>query len=59
MDYRALNKVTREVVFPLPLIEDCMDALDGNCWFSMLDANSAYWQIPLDEDAWKKISFHH
>ena len=54
VDYRALNKVKREVVFPLPLIEDCVDALDGNCWFSMLDANSAYWQIPLDEDAWKK-----
>ena len=42
VDYRALNKVTRKDVFPLPLIEDCMDALEGNCWFSKLDANSAY-----------------
>ena len=57
VDYRALNKVTRKDVFPLPLIEDCMDALEGNCWFSKLDANSAYWQIPLDEDARKKSAF--
>ena len=33
IDYRKLNKVTKKDVFPLPLIEDCMDALQGNVWF--------------------------
>ena len=57
VDYRALNKVTKKDVFPLPLIEDCMDALEDNCWFSKLDSNSAYWQIELDPDSRKKSAF--
>ena len=57
IDYRKLNKVTKKDVFPLPLIEDCMDALQGNVWFSKLDANSAYWQIPLESSAREKTAF--
>lgn len=47
VDYRALNKVTVKDTYPLPLIEECMDTLAGNRWFSKLDANAAYWQIKL------------
>ena len=57
INYRRLNKVTKKDVFPLPLIEDCMDALQGNVWFSKLDANSAYWQIPLESSAREKTAF--
>lgn len=42
IDYRALNEVTVKDVFPLPLIDDCLDTLSGSIWFSKLDANSAY-----------------
>jgi hypothetical protein len=45
IDYRALNNVTVKDTFPLPLIDDCLDTLAGNIWFSKLDANSAYWQV--------------
>ena len=34
-----------------------MDALQGNVWFSKLDANSAYWQIPLESSAREKTAF--
>ena len=44
IDYRAVNAATVKDVFPLPLVEECLDTLAGNCWFSKLDANSAYWQ---------------
>ena len=47
IDYRGLNKVTVKDVFPLPLVDDCLDTLAGNVWFSRLDANSAYWQINI------------
>lgn len=47
IDYRALNTVTTKDVFPLPLIEECLDALQDNVWFSKLDANAAYWQVPI------------
>ncbi|GFO16517.1 Pol polyprotein [Plakobranchus ocellatus] len=57
VDYRALNKITRKDVFPLPRIEDCVDALDGNLMFSKLDANSAYWQVRLDEESKPKTAF--
>ena len=38
MDYRALNNVTIKDTYPLPLIEECLDTLAGNHWFSKLDA---------------------
>ena len=57
IDFRKLNSITKKDVFPLPLIEDCMDALQGNVWFSKLDANSAYWQIPLESSAREKTAF--
>ena len=54
VDYRALNKVTKKDVFPLPLVEECMDTLSGNIWFSKLDATWGYWQIKVkDEDRCK------
>ncbi|GFN98331.1 Pol polyprotein [Plakobranchus ocellatus] len=57
VDYRALNNITRKDVFPLPRIEECVDALDGNLWFPKLDANSAYWQVRLDDASRPKTSF--
>ena len=57
VDYRALNSVTTKDVFPLPLVDDCLDTLAGNKWFSKLDANSAYWQIPISEPDCKKTAF--
>ena len=45
IDYRALNDRTIKGTFLLRIIEDCLDTLAGNVWFSKLDANSAYWQV--------------
>ena len=55
VDYRALTAITRKDVYPLPRIEDCVDTLEGNIWFSKLDANSAYWQVQMDESSRLKI----
>ena len=57
IDYRALNDVTVKDTFPLPLVEDCLDTLAGNIWFSKLDANSAYWQVQVKEEDRKKTAF--
>ena len=57
MDYRTLNKVTIKDTYPLPLIEECLDTLAGNQWFSKLDANAAYWQIKIRSDDCKKTAF--
>ena len=57
IDYGALNEVTIKDTFPLPIIEDCLDTLAGNVWFSKLDANSAYWQVLVNPEERKKTTF--
>ena len=57
LDFRALNDVTKKDLYPLPNMSECMDALDGNVWFSKLDCNSAFWQIPMAEESKKYTSF--
>ena len=57
IDYRKLNQVTVKDVFPLPLMEECLDSLAGNSWYSKLDANSAYYQIKIKPSDRKKTAF--
>ncbi|XP_048246357.1 uncharacterized protein LOC125377354 [Haliotis rufescens] len=57
VDYRSLNSVCSKDVFPLPLIDECLDTLADSQWFSKLDANSAYWQIKIKEEDRKKTAF--
>ncbi|KAK6181975.1 hypothetical protein SNE40_009750 [Patella caerulea] len=54
IDDRKLNAVTVKDLFPLPIVTECIEAIGGNKWFSKLDANSAYWQIPLKKEDRKK-----
>ena len=57
VDYRELNKVTEKDSFPLPIVEDCIDTLAGNKYFSKLDANSEYWQVRIRKEDQKKTAF--
>ena len=57
VDYRRLNSVTRKDAYPLPRIDDSLDALTGSAYFSTLDLLSGYWQVPLDADAQEKAAF--
>ena len=43
--------------YPLPLIEECIDSLADMQWFSTLDMNSGYWQIPVAEQDKEKTAF--
>ena len=44
MDFRALNKKTRPDRHPIPRIQETLDNLGGNAWFSVLDQGKAYHQ---------------
>jgi hypothetical protein len=57
VDYRALNALTTNDVFPLPLVDECLDTLAGNVWYSKLDANSAYWQVKIKPEDCSKTAF--
>jgi len=42
-DYRKLNSVTIQDAYPLPRIDESLDALAGSKYFSTLDLLSGYW----------------
>ena len=51
LDPRYLNKAIKREHFQLPTIEDITTRMENAIWFSTLDANRGYWQIPLDEES--------
>lgn len=57
VDYRLLNSKTRKDAFPLPRIEETLDALSGVRWFSTLDLASGYNQVPVSEQDRPKTAF--
>jgi len=57
VDYRSLNLRTRKDSFPIPLIEECLDALAETMFFSTLDMASGYWQIVIDPEDRHKTAF--
>lgn len=57
VDYRRLNDVTKKNSYPLPRIDDILDQLAGNVWFTTLDLKSGYWQVRLSSAAKEKAAF--
>ena len=57
VDYRRLNELTVRDLYPLPRIEDCLDSLGEAAFFTTLDYNSGYWQIPVAEEDRAKTAF--
>ena len=57
IDYRALNKVTRKFVWPMPKVEDIFLQLNGAKYFSTLDLTAGYHHIGLTTDSIPKTAF--
>ena len=57
IDYRALNKVTRKFVWPMPKVEDIFSQLNGAKYFSTLDLRAGYHHIGLTTDLIPKTAF--
>ena len=56
-DFRLLNAKTVKDAHALPRINESMDALHGSKWFSCLDLQSAYAQVPMHPDDQYKTAF--
>ncbi|GKT22461.1 Transposon Tf2-9 polyprotein [Aduncisulcus paluster] len=49
VDFRELNKITLPLQYPLPRIRDLLDVLTGVKYFALLDLQSGFHQIKVDE----------
>lgn len=57
VNYSALNAKTVKDGYPLPHIEEVLNALAGAKYFSTLDAATGFWQIAMAEDSIEKTGF--
>ena len=48
VDFRRLNESVLRETHPLPKVDNTLAQLAGATVFSKIDANSGFWQIPLD-----------
>ena len=57
VDFRKLNKITKTMSYPLPLIDDILAQLDKSKYFTTLDLKSGYWQVAMDPSDQEKTAF--
>ncbi|VDL83076.1 unnamed protein product [Nippostrongylus brasiliensis] len=57
LDFRPLNEVTIPDHFPLPRIEDLLEKVSGNRYYTTLDLASGYMQLLLDKESQAKCGW--
>ena len=57
VDYRQLNAKCLKDAFPLPRIDESLEAMDGACIFSSLDLAHGYFQVTMHPDSISKTAF--
>ena len=57
VDYRKLNVITKFDAYPMPRIDEMLDAIGNAKYISTLDLAKEYWQIPMDQQDCEKTAF--
>lgn len=48
VDFGRLKSVTLKDSYPLPRIEDALDAVNGTKYFSYMDLMNGFWQVEME-----------
>lgn len=56
-DYRMLNQRSKRDSYALPRVEELLDCLSGNKFFSTIDLKSGYHQVEIYEDHKERTAF--
>ena len=58
LDPSDLNRVIKREYYPMPTAETVMSEMSEGKYFSKLDASNGYWQIKVDEESSKLLTFN-
>ena len=51
VDLKPLNESVMRKIHPLPKVDITLAQLTGAKWFTKLDTNSGFWQVPLAKES--------
>ena len=58
VDFRGVNGLmTEKIAYPIPRIDDCLDALSTASFYGCMDLNSGFWQLEMKESDKEKTAF--
>ena len=57
VDFRKLNAISIRNSFPLPPVEEALQAVQGAVWFSSFDLAQGYLQMAMEEEDIEKTAF--
>ena len=55
--YKDINKITIKDMFPIPIIDELLDELYGDIYFTKIDIHSGYHQIRMKEEDNPRTTF--
>lgn len=57
VDYRKLNAQTKFDAYPMPRIDEMLDAIGQSQYLTTLDLAKGYWQVPMEPEDREKTAF--
>ena len=57
VDFRALNSVTKFDTYSIPVFQDATVSLHGSRYFTTLDCQCGFWQVPIKEEHRERTEF--